>query len=189
MNTFAVICAVVTVAASIGQLYVDASVSRHFPLYVSGEKTKWLRGKDGYYSLTRHLTLSAAILGGGFATSIWWGPWAIVVFGGPFALIMWIEVWRNRSRLGQAKAEQFAILRQIKKDPENAITYLGSLDTIVGPNVRLFKPFWDIRVPLVGGVNDPLSVSNAVRTLVDRFRKLAAKPESEWWKLDRSKSL
>lgn len=186
MSTFAVICAAVTVAACGGQLLMDRWVSRQYPLYTSHEKNGLLRAKDGYYSFTRHLILTAIVLGGGFVTAVWFGPWAITAFGGTFAFIMWVQVWTNYDRLKNEKAEQFAILRQIRQDPDNAIEHLGSLDTDATKGIRMFKPFFDIRVLVIEGVNDPKEISMDVAVLVKKIKALAAKPESEWWKLNRA---
>lgn len=173
------------------------------PLHIPGEGNKWARGEDGYFDRGKSIRNSALIIGGAlliavggliFGERIGSGAqYAVFIVAGfevVWGLLIRSVVLRDEERMAANKEKQFAILRNVRRDPANAAVFIPN-DVVAHQRrqVRFIRPFYDIAVPLVGSFDDVVQVNAAYRAIVEKIKALAAKPESEWWKLDRAAPL
>lgn len=146
----------------------DTWRSLYQPLYTTGEKTKHLRGKDGYFSLTKGLIFDGIFaIAPGVIVSILFTPYAGAVWWGIIALTLFLRLERTWRNYKEAKQTQFDSLRWRRFSALRLVPFKGQF---------VLEPFYDIR-------------GNNLTEVTERLIKLANKPESEWWKLDRAKSL
>jgi uncharacterized protein (DUF1786 family) len=102
---------------------------------------------------------------------------------------IWTVVSKNRRTLKEQRARQFDVLENFHDS------------TITATNIKPFKgewifapgtamgggtAFYDIRVPMLGPVDNMTERSRAATVLGERFERLKARPEI-WWSLDRAK--
>lgn len=184
--------------------YQDDKWSNLFRLTVSGEGNWWSRDKDGYYSRAKGLRNTALFFAA--ATAF---PVLAQVFAWPFARIapliaagvlaaiaglMWSVIGKNVRVHRSKRAEQLAILQRVRMDPDSyrnspfrQADNAGNLIWVAGPH------FWDVRMPRAmpgpGNIEDPADREKAVEILTAKIKRLAQKPESEWFRVGRAGDL
>lgn len=174
MNWLFYIGAAVLAGFAIRYTLIDFDCSLHMPLYTRGEDNDLVEGKDGYFSLPKGIAFA------GF----WLAACVITPFflpeNGTAAVLLLPLIWfiKNvtavpgiRKRHDAAKGFQFTLLEDGTFDDSELEDFKGSV---------VLRPFFDIRVPPGIGAYDQL---------LEKLHRLRGKPNTEWWKRDRAKSL
>ena len=172
--------------------YVDAKVSKYYPLHTTGEANWWARGKDGYFSMAKSVRNTAIVGGALLATAFL--PVKGITYGvaGTVALIatgIWSVVHNNRKKQRSDFAKQADTLEHF------------STNTVTLTNIKMFSKgrqtywvfanFYDIRVPVLPhepGNGEVIERQRALPILTAKIAKLAARPEL-WQDLERAKKI
>lgn len=185
MDALPNILGIVSFGAYIALEWLDVYVSRTFPMWTEREDNKLTRDKTGYFNTSKSVMLTAAV--GAGAAAAWYffggyGPLPIIGFYTVYALP---TILKNLKVMREHREEQFKILRNIKQYPESYRAKPVAETSYDKKEMHYAAPhFWDVRVYL-----PHIEREQAREELSAKMRRLAAKPESEWWKVSRMKDI
>lgn len=171
--------------------WVDHVVSLTYPMHTTGEKNDLAEGDDGYYSATRGWIIVAVVVGLGILAWVLIHPLAPAVPFGILNIALLAHIPKNRKTMLRRQEEQFAILREIRRDPEG---YTADLrlrqENKTGRMIFTVDPhFMDVREYVQGDPNDRDEIQRVKDLLTAKMRKLARMNERDWWDPDRAKNL
>lgn len=183
--------AILATAWLIGWEALDAYVSRFYPLYVERETNELAQdttGADaGYYEPAKSYALTGGVLAAGIILWIFLSPWSPVLVFIPMGTWIAIVVWKNFRVMRKDRAGQFSLLRSIKIDPLGYAAQIKPEHDFHHRPIWYVAPnFWDVRIPAVAPFDNLAERERAKEVLTAKMRRLAAKPESAWWKIGRA---